>query len=333
MGKYFDFAIKIDPQVDTELDIFKRILRSVIVRNIKADKPRVLFISGDSGSGKSSTSVTFMELLAELFNYEVRDYFEVMNVFSPLEYPDKIKKILYDKEYKKANMVAIHESRTVVKASQWQNFLTTSIADINAMSRALKPLVFFIVSQFIRDVTKEIRYTLNDYITVSRTNQSGSKAQITWEVIYKDDRDIETPKIKKRKLRGYLVYPNGRYVMYSPSYFELPKPTKDLAELFKDLDMKAKQDLIQPKMSKLMTELKKEYGENTKKLDNIVKHYTSNINLLSQVGKQNRIGNWKIKKEFAALHDLDAMEQKQLGEKIKTHLKKKNLLGKQNDEK
>lgn len=332
MGKYFDFVVKIDPDKDTELDIFKRILHSVIVKTIKADKPRVLFISGDSGSGKSSTGVTLMELIAELFNYEVRDYFEVMNIFSPLEYPEKIKKILYDKNYKKANMIGIHESRTVVKASQWQSFLTTSIADINAMSRAIKPLVFFIISQFIRDITKDIRYTLNDYITVRRANQSGAKASITWEVIYKDDKDLESPKLKKRRLRGYLVYPNGRYVSYSPTSFEIPKPSQDLAELFKKLDMEAKQELIQPKMSKLMTELKKEYGTNNSKIDNIVRHYTKDVNLLMQVGKRNRIGNWKIKKEFAELHDLDAMEQKRLSDQIKKHLQKKNLLGKQDNE-
>lgn len=323
MGKYFDFAVDYDPDKDSGEDLTKRILYSLIIKRIKAKKPTVIFMGGDSGEGKSYSALRFQELLMELQGLDIIKHIEDINVFTPLEYPKKLDKLLFDKNLKPVNIICMHEAREIVKAKKWNTFLNQAIADVNAMSRAVKRLCFIVISQFIRDISTDIRYTLNYYITVHRP--IGSKARLYISVLWKDDSDLERPKLRKRGIKGYLRYPNGSYRVYRPTYLELSKPSKELRELFNKKDFEAKAKIIRRKVEKLIGEMSIEMEVETKKVDTMVEWYISNQDNLTTIGKRYR-NKWKVKPEVKIMHDLSDLEAKDFEQKLNQKMKERGMI-------
>lgn len=318
-----DFRVKYDPDKDTSLDVTKRILYSIIIRPIKNKKPRVIFASGDSGEGKSWGMLRLQELLCEIQKIDFSKFMESMNVFLPIEYPKKLNKLLHDPEYKKANIICIHEGREVIKAKLWHSYLNQTIADVNALSRSIKRMCIIVVSQFIRDISTDIRYTINYYCKIRRPLEH--KARLYINVMWKDDRDLEKPKLRKRKLSGYLVYPDGKHRRFIPEYFELNKPSQDIIELFNRLDTEAKSDIIRNKTEKLIKDMEKELNVNDNKVENIVNWYLKNIESISLIGKKTKRG-WKLNSEVRKNHDLTEQEAKQFEFKLAEKLKERGLV-------
>lgn len=318
-----DFVIKYNPETDTERDIALRIFYSIIVKPLKNKKPRVIFLGGDSGEGKSLTAITIQEMIMECQHRDIMPIFDVMNVCTPLEYPQKIEKILFNKDYKEANMITIHEARDVVRAKLWQSFLTQAIADINAMSRSIKRLCVIIISQFIRDITSDIRYTLNYYMKVQRP--LGKKARLYINVLWKDDRDLEKPKLRKRRLSGYLVYPDGHYQRFVPKYLELSMPRDELVKRFDELDTAAKSITIKGKIERLMSEMQAEVGTKNNKIGAMVEWYSQSPDRLADCGKRFK-NQWKIKPEMKELHNLTEQEVRTFETSLNKRIKEKGFI-------
>lgn len=326
---FCDFVVKYDPTKDSSEDITKRILYSIYVKRMKAHKPVITFIGGDSGEGKSLSTIRLQELLCEIQGLDIRKYFNIINVHTPLEYPTKLDSLLYDKEYHKANIICVHEARELVKAKNWQSFLTQSIADINALSRAIKRLSIFIISQFIRDITTDIRYTLNYYVVVKRPLRQ--KARLYFHILWKDDRDLEKPKLRKRKLSGYLVYPNGRYRRYVPRYLEVSKPSQDLIDIFEKDDYNAKTGIIRNKINKLINEIELDIGTENKKITAMVDFYVKDLDNLHTIGKRYK-NQFKIKSDISKMHNLTKAEAVRFETLINEKIKEKGLLQQENKE-
>lgn len=323
-----DFVVKYDPEKDTQIDLSKRILYSLFIRRIKARKPVVAFVGGDSGEGKSYSILTIEDILLGMQNIDMVNHVDDVNVYTPLQYPEKIHKLLFDKELKKINMIAVHEARDVVKAKDWNKFITTAIADVNAQSRSIKRLCFFISSQFIRDITTDIRYTLNYYITVERPI-SLRKVKMYINVMWKDDKDLEKPKLKKRRIVGFIIYPDGRRRRLIPSYLLLDKPRKEIIEIFERGDKESKEKIIKRKLAKLMKELETDLGMDTKKMSSMIEFYTKNDYQLTQIGKFTRKGDLRLKREFREMHDLTSEEAKSFEIQLNKSLKTKGGLFKE----
>lgn len=303
-----DFVVKYNPATETAEDVAHKIIYSIFIkRRIKARKPAVVFVGGDSGEGKSYSVIALQKILLEMQGVDIRKCLNIINVYTPLEYPQKLDKILFDKEFKKVNIIAVHEARDVVKAKEWNSFVTQAVADVNAQSRSIKRLIVFITSQFIRDITTDIRYTLNYYCIVKRP--IGSKARIYINIIWKDDRDLEKPKIRKRKLTGYLVYPNGRYKKYIPKYLEVTMPAKELREVFEQADRNAKEKIIKSKLNRLIKNIEASIGVESENVSKMVEFYAKNPENISSIGKRVASTNkWKVKKEFKEMHKLSKEE-------------------------
>ena len=94
---FCDFAVKFDPEKDTAQTICKKVLASIILTPIKHNKPVYLFISGDSGQGKSWAGLKLQEILLELQGLDPMTYFLSCNVFTPLEYAQKLDNLLFNK--------------------------------------------------------------------------------------------------------------------------------------------------------------------------------------------------------------------------------------------
>lgn len=292
---FCDFVVKYNPEEDSMEDITERIIYAVFIKRLKAKKPCIIFVGGDSGEGKSYSDITLEEIMLKVQGIDIRTCFDDINVYSPLEYPTKLKRILHEKRLKKVNVLCMHEAREIVKAKKWQTFLTQAVADVNAMSRTIKRLAIIITSQFIRDITSDMRYTLNYYITVRRPK--GMRARLYINVLWKDDRDLEKPKLRRRKLSGYILYPDGRRRRYIPKYLELKKPAKDLCERFEKADYEAKAMIIRQKLQRLIEEMKTEAGVVNQRIDTMVKWYMDRPDELGSIGKRYK-GKWRLKPDF-----------------------------------
>lgn len=320
---FCDFVVNYDPDKDSSEDLTKRILYSVWVKRIKHNKPVTAFIGGDSGEGKSESTLRLQELLCEIQGLDHRKLMEAINVFTPLEYPKKLDGLLFDPELKKANMITIHEARDIVRAKNWQSFMTQAVADANAQARSIKRLMTFIVSQFIRDITNDMRYTLNYYCIVRRPK--GKKARLYINVLWKDDRDLEKPKLRKRKLSGYLKYPDGRYQRFVPQYLEMSRPAKATREEFEELDKMAKADILRKKLDRLLQEMRVEVGIESEKVEAMVVYYTKHADQLTNVGKMYR-GKWMMTKEAREMHDLTEHQSKRFEKLIREKMKEEGAI-------
>ncbi|QGH73223.1 MAG: thymidylate kinase [Siphoviridae sp. ctjeG17] len=313
MGRFIDFAVKWDSKTETKDVLVKRIFNALFLQRLKGKKPVVIFVSGDSGEGKSESALKIQEILCEMQGLDPVQYVDNMNVYTPLEYAHKLDALLFDKELKKLNILCTHEAREVVKAKNWQSFLSTAVSDVNAMSRAVKRICFITVSQFIRDITTDIRYTLNYYITINRP--LGHKARMQIMVMWKDDSDLEKPKLRKRKIRGYIISPSGTRRLFSPTYIELSRPSKAMIEKFEQRDYDAKAVIIRKKLEKLVAEMKIEYETLNTKVEAMVEHYSKNPESLNLIGRRVR-GKWKITDEVRRMHDLSNEDIKEFQNKL-----------------
>jgi len=326
---FCDFVVKFDPEKDNQTTIARKIIYSIWVKRLKARKPCVIFIGGDSGEGKSLASLLLQEEVMGLQGLDVIKHIDDINVNIPIEYPKKLDNLLFNQELKKVNIITIHEAREVMKAKLWYSFLNQSISDINAMSRSVKRLMIIVISQFIRDIDPSVRYTLNYYCMVRRPKQKPARLYIN--VLWKDDRDLEKPKLRKRKLSGYLIHPNGRRQRFVPEYFELRKPRKETVEIFEKRDREAKENIIRKKIDKLVKEMEQDMGKENKKIDTMVDWYIERPDSLTQIGKTYR-GKWKLKPDTVKMHDMTDFEAKQFEQKLNDRLKEAGVINEDKDE-
>jgi len=320
---FCDFVVKYDPTKDTPEEVTKKILYSVVIKRLKAHKPCVMFLGGDSGEGKSLTALRLQQLLLEIQGLDLKQYIDDINVFLPIEYPKKLDRLLHEKELKKVNILCMHEARTIIKAKLWYSFLSTTIADVNALARSVKRVCTIIISQFIRDITNDTRYTINFYCIVRRPKQK--KARLYINVLWKDDRDLEKPKLRKRKLSGYLVYPNGKYRRFVPQYLEMNLPPKELVGIFETKDREAKSGIIKNKISKLIKEMETDIGKDSNKVDTMVDWYIENSENIHLIGKKSR-NKWKVSPRFRDMHDLTKEEANRFEHNLNERLKAKGVI-------
>jgi len=283
-----------------------------------------MFIGGDSGEGKSIAALRIQQLLLEIQGFDIKDYINDINVYTPIQYPEKLKRLLFDERLKKINIITMHEAREIIKAKLWYNFLNQAISDINAQARSVKRLMTIIISQFIRDISSDIRYTLNYYCKVSRPLGYGKSARLTIYVLWKDDRDLEKPKLRKRLLTGYLRYPNGRMRKFIPSYLEISLPPTDIIKEFEQHDYEAKADIIKRKIDTLIKDMEMELNVGSKKIDTILEYYTKNYEMIKLIGKQTKKG-FKLRPDFKDMHDLTTIEADTFSKRLFTELEKKGI--------
>lgn len=301
-----DFIIRFDPNTETKEDISKKILKSIILNRLKDRKPAPIGIFGESGEGKSYAALKIQEVLLEMQGLDIKDYLDYMNVYIPIQYPEKLDALLHNKELKKVNIICMHEAREVVKASQWQSFLNQAIGDVNAMSRTIKRLCIMIISQNIMDISKEIRHTLRYYCKVMRPRRQHTRLYIN--VLWKDDRDVQQPRLRKRRLSGYIVYPGNKYRRFIPEYIELRRPPKEVTAVFEQHDFEAKSFIIKNKLNKLLNEMRKDMDIEDNKLNIMLDFYMKNQETLSMIAKRTKRKGYKILPNIREMHGLSKEE-------------------------
>lgn len=326
---FCDFVVRHDWETEDIEELAKKILYSIFIGRIKDNKPCIIFVGGGSGEGKSiSGALKLQEVLLNLQGVtDIKKGFSYMNVYTPLEFPEKMDAILFNKELKEYNVFCVHESRELIKAKTWQNFLTQAVADINATSRSVKRVISIFVSQSLSDITKDVRKTLNFMIHMRRPRGKRPRMQI--KVLWLDERDPEKPQLRTRYLSGLVIDKYGRYTQFSPTYIEISPPDKELIEIFEKEDKEAKIKIIKRKINDMMDKMRKEMGVQDNRLDLLVDTYTQDVSRLMLIGKQKKDG-WRIMKNVQTLHNLSdddfAVFEKRINDavnqKFKTEIKK-----------
>lgn len=321
MRKRADFLVKWDPLTESESILGEKILQSLFLGRLKQNKPCTIFLGGDSGEGKSYATLTVEQALLNSELISLKDVVNDINVYTPIQYPQKLNKILFEKEYKKIRLIAMHEAREVVKAKLWHSFVTQAVSDVNAMSRSIKPMVTIIVSQFIRDISNDMRYVLNFYIKADRPR--GQHTRLYINVLFKDDTDLEKPKLRKRRIFGY-VHNGKRLIKYSPKYVVVGLPEKEVRNAFDQADREAKESIIKKKLERVIKEIELDMGVGDSKISEMVKHYAEHPENLHLIGQQKR-GKFIVNPEFKTMHGITNEESKLFQKYLNDTIIKKNI--------
>lgn len=317
-----DFKVVLKPG-EGKKEIGAAILRSLTLNRIKHNKPSIIFIAGNSGEGKSYTALRIQEIIFNSLGLDLNDYIDDVNIYHPIEYSDKMKKILYDKAYKKVKVLTMHEAREVVKAKLWHSFVTQAISDVNAQARAVKRMVFIIVSQTLSDIAKDMRKTINYYCHVERPLRQ--KARLRINRVWFDDRDLENLRLRHSPISGIVRLTTHRDIIFRPKYIEINLPNKELRKRFNESDHKAKYDIIRHKLDKIMQEIKQDSEIETVKVKAMVKYYMDKTELLQTLGKYSR-GKWRLHKDSRAMHDLTDKEAKDFELQVLEQMKERGMV-------
>jgi hypothetical protein len=300
MGKYIDFIV---PYSSDPEELGSTIIEHITCNRLQAKKPSVIFLTGDSGEGKSYTGLKILDIVNQYYGIDTIRYLNDQVVYTPLEYTRKLDAILHDKEFKKVRILMIDEAREVIRAQLWYTFINRAIADCNAMSRRIKPLVLLIVSQFIKDIDSDVRRTLVYYGKCARPLKGRTQFEL-WR-IWKDDSDIERPRLRKRRIKGY-VKNNGVYSTLIPN-FEVKIPPKKIVDIYEDQNFESKSKILRKKLEDLMKILDKELGHEFDKVNELVDFYLKRPDMLRMIiqRKRNRI---TVKQQFRKMHELTNIE-------------------------
>lgn len=328
-----DFTIPYWDGMDNNLSISNKLVYSQTVRRTKGKKPCIMGVFGESGSGKSTAAIKLQQRILEMQGLDIRDYLDDINVFVPFEFATKFKRILFDKKLKKINVICIHEARDVLNSKDWNTFVARALAKINTQSRQIKPLIIMIISQYASDITSETRKTLTDYVTADRG--LSSPGYITWQKTYLDMRDPEKPKLRLRRLKGYLAKVEKDNVVSKkkiyPKRIYIGLPDRDVVEKFENADLEAKKEIIDRDLDRLMKELAKKHGiQDDVKIDSMVEYYSKDMDKLSLVGKIFK-GKLKIKPSFRTMHDLTENEEERFTKKINEKMKTMQKINEEED--
>lgn len=297
MGKYVDFII---PECNTLEEIGERIIEHLTINRIKANKPSIFFLTGESGEGKNYTGLAIEDIITQYYDIELLDVIDTSIIYTPLEYSKKMNQILYSPKYKKLHVIMTDEARDLINARLWYTFINMAIADINAMHRGVKPLVPIIVSQFIKDIDPSIRRTIQFYGKCNRP--IGKNTLLQLYRLWKDDRDLDNPRLRKRRVTGFMKTKEDYHkVILKEIMVKLPR--KEIIKEYDKISFERKSLILKKKFEKLQQRLEKELGGGGDRINELVKHYTKNPELLKYITIR-KGNNYHIKKEFKEIHDL-----------------------------
>jgi len=322
MGKYIDFIIDYNenPKIMGE-----QILQHITVNRLKAKKPCIIFIGGDSGEGKSCFGLKIVDAVNK--EYSV-DTFTVLNdsvVYLPVQYLTKLDNCLHWKRYNRDDLKNLHvmmidEAREVVRARDWYTFINRAIADCNAMSRRIKPMVLIVISQFIKDIDSAIRYTLSFYAECQRPLTG--RTRVNFERVWKNTYDLERPRLCKRPLVGYVKMGNSMSKFYPR--FEANMPPKDIFNKYDEENFNAKSKILRKRIEETINKMQKQVNI-FDKVEALVDFYIKNPDQLTTIIDP-RYKKFRLRKQFKEMHEITRTEQIEFEKRLQEELMEKGLL-------
>lgn len=322
MGKYIDFVINYndDPKIMGE-----QILQHITVNRLKAKKPCIIFIGGDSGEGKSCLGLKIVDAVNKSYGVNTVDVLNDCVVYLPDQYLTKLDNCLHWKRYNRKDLKDLHvmmidEAREVVRARDWYTFINRAIADCNAMSRRIKPMVLIVISQFIKDIDSAIRYTLSFYAECQRPLIG--RTRVNFERVWKNTYDLERPRLCKRPLVGWVVG-NGYRSKFYPK-FEANMPPRDIFKKYDDENFNAKSRILRQRIEETINKMRKQINI-FDKVESLVDFYVTNPDQLTLIIDP-RYKRFRLRKQFKTMHDITQTETAEFQTRLQKKLMEKGLL-------
>lgn len=323
MGKFIDFIINYN---DDAKIMGKQVLNNITVNRLKAKKPCIIFISGDSGEGKSSLGLKILIAVNDAYGV---DTFEVLHdciVYLPTEYLTKFDNILHwrskeRQDLKDVHVLIIDEAREVVNAKDWHTFINRAIASCTNMSRRIKPMVYIIISQFITDIDSDMRHTLSFYVECQRPLTG--RTRVTFERVWKNTYDLQRPRLAKRPLIGWIKYEDGTMAKYMPK-FEALMPGRKIFNKYDEMSYKTKSKILRMRIEQTLRKMAKQ-TDIFSKVDSILDFYMRNRDQISKIIDP-RYKKLRLRKEFKKMHDLTDTEREEFQKRLVEEMKKEGLV-------
>jgi hypothetical protein len=290
--------------------IGKNIIKNIFLNRLGAGKPTVVVVVGDSGEGKSYAVLRILEVLCEIWKFNLFDYLNDCIIFTLFEYKPKMDKLFNDKELKRFKAVVFDEAGEVVPAKQWSDFAPKAIAKINKMSRQRKKMIIFVVVQYFSDITPDIRRTATFYCYARRPLRMKTNFTISRKWI--DDRDLDRLKLRKKGIKGYIVK-DGTYIPHKPT-FEMNLPDKELCKKYDAIATAQKIKIIDAQLEQIFEKL--EGLRLTKKSVKVMEYFNENPQLLEPLFERRR-GKKRLKKNIGLMYNLSKEETEEF-EKMAT---------------
>lgn len=297
-----DFFIRKEVPMD---NIGTDILRHITANRIKNDKPCIILNTGDSGEGKSSVALKIAEAARPSEVKDVETFLTKQVIYTPFEYADKLEWILFNKEAKKRHVLVFMEARELVKAKTWYSVINQSIADVNAMSRSVKPLIFILVTQDAGDIDKDQRKPINFYGVCNRPLFKG-EVHFKFYRVHKT-RWLENPRMHQRTLKGIVNMGNNEFKLVYLHEFLMKMPNRVLWRRFRELDKEAKTNIIKSKLDRMRQLLEVEKPKFTR-LEGLVEVIIREPSILQWAMKRTKAGRIRLKPELATLYNLSVKE-------------------------
>lgn len=329
MGKFLDFIIDYD---EDPKKMGMQILQNITINRLEAHKPCIIFLSGDSGEGKSYAGLKILDAVNQYYSIDTLETLDDSVIYIPTQYLTKLDSCLFWKDrnrpdLKNLRVLMIDEAREVVKARLWQSFLNQAIADCNAMSRSVKEVVFIVISQFIKDIDSAVRATLTFYAECQRP--LSGPTQLKLERVWKNTYDLERPRLCKRPIVGYIDY-GDRRSLFRPQ-FEVHKPPKEIYKKYDQNTFEAKSKILRKKIEVTLKRLQKEIGHEFDKVQELVKHYIEHPEQLNVI-RDPKYKKFRLRKTFRDMHDITNIEVVEFEKILLEKMAEKKMINVESDE-
>lgn len=312
---HWRFSVKYDGDI---IKTTERIIHALIINRVKRNKPCVICIVGKSGEGKSNAGLFISDVTYKLENIDFADYVNKTVIMSALDFGNKTRKILRSKELKEAFIIMVDEAKATVNSQDWATAVNRTIAMVNSLSRAIKPMAIIIISQSLKDIDRATRETIDYYIKVTRDDDGGhAKIYEFWV----DDRNLDRPITKKRIVSGMIEDENGNIQPYQLNKITFGKVRKEVWQPYNALMYEAKDKLIEAEFENLDRYLQDKYSN--KEVERIVKiaeYLQANPDQINEYGHYKR-RIWTLKKEFKEHFNLSDLQVKELQKNLTTYLR------------
>jgi len=303
----------------------QRIFYHLIIHRIKEDKPAVILITGQSGEGKSNCAIEIVDKLYKLQGINLEDHIEDVVIMDINEFRHKVKRLLQDKELKQLNCMIIDEARKTVNSQDWASLVNRTVAMVNALSRAIKPMAIFIVAQSLKDIDRATRDTINFYMKVKRT----SKGEVQHSKIYEfwvDDRNLDKPVTKKQLVRGVVQTMKGKEVVardvVTLSRIKIPKVRKEVWKKYNDFMVKAKNKMLEDEFDTLAKALEaKNTDKAQERINQLSEYLVGRKDILNSFGSYKR-KRWRLNSSFEEAFNITPGQRKEVEQRISNYFKK-----------
>lgn len=328
MSSRIDFAIPASlPRNEWDF----RAIEYAFRERVRCGKNTIVLHTGRSSEGKSTATVREIEKFLEYDGLDAAKYINDVMVYTPLEYPEKLNRILYDKEYKDVNYIVLDDARFLINAKDWQSFLNRAIADVASVSRRVKPIVMYINTQFLKDIDVDFRINIDFWGQCNRPLHH--PVEVKYYRIWLDESNVEHPKVRKRSFKGFLM--NGsKKQPYVPTKFVFSRPSKEVWDKYEVESYRAKGRIIQERLNTMIATMKKKYGMENR-VARLVEYYSQPDRYQElMLHFEYKYKKLRIKKESLDILGITKEEARDFSEQIHENFKKQNFdLGKPIQEK